>query len=244
MEVASLRAEGIHDVYLHAAYAGDYSGFISELGQAPLGMGYNSSNGFMPRYDTREMTDFLRLSKEVFETFPYLDISVLPYEEQIASKYSENALLWPFDLMLYELEVRDGFAHPEALMQWRILPEPGDIFGNRYNGMGHLSVYSKAGNPDEAIVFLAEFLSEEYQRQYATAMMFGDMSRYSRMRNFPAGLEALAADMARGQAGHAWLGRDAYELYYDLIAKYANGEISAEQFSSEMQRGMEQRLMG
>jgi len=120
---------------------------------------------------------------------------------------------------------------------------PYDMYGNRpAHNWDFLSIYSNAKSPNEAAVFIAEFLDEDWHRKNAQCLqLFNDSSGYENLREIKLqrqlSVSSIKDSVIRTQDMEFALQR----FYFDLEIKLFNGELTVEQFVRELQRGVEQR---
>jgi len=188
--------------------------------------GFNSSNGYIPRYDTQEMIDYADKNREIYEAFPFFDYR----ERSLTNTYDDVLLSRPNNIMTDD--------------EVKIVPYPADMYGNRRSVFSHyLTIYSKAKNPDDAALFISEFLSEDWHRNNVTEIqLFKNTSLYKKI-NCSESIAAYIEDATKNIVHYAY-NNDIEELYYELEAKFFAGQLTTEQFVQEMQKGVEKRILG
>jgi len=230
-EVIRINSESSEEIYMHAQYKDDRYRLSRGLPSDPMVSGYASSNLYAPRYNTPEMLDYVRKSKELYIAFPFSVAKSPSGEKQPLAK---NALFTIIIMGPYD----DGvFENP-------ILPPPSDMYGDNVSPFtDYLSVYSKANNPSDAALFIAEFLNEDWHRENVnTIQLYKDANAYTRF-NFLKKIEPLVIEMTKFTV-HFEMRADIMQLYWELEDKYFTGVLTAEEFVDEMQRGVEKRILG
>ena len=251
--VAGLRATGA-DVYLEAKvdmtiYGKPGQRLYTGLTALPEWSGLNSSNGYAVRIDTPEMVEYVKKSREIYELFPFYNLTPHSGDDYAIAKRGENILLWDIRVsdVIDLLALRTPLV-PENGASPRTLPGPRDMYGNRISRFDdYLAIYAKAQNSQDAALFIAEFLDEGYQFEHARSMwLFRDFSRYENAAEIRA-LEPLIAEVTKGAADAPpmyRLSQDFYTLTLALEEQYFKDEFTPAQYVQELQKTMERQIPG
>jgi len=199
------------------------------LGVPIFGAGLNSSNGFIPRFDTREMTGHIQKAKEIYESILYYD----------GDGHGEDVLLYLIGDHRYNFSSEDIYLQP-------VVPLPSDMYGNRpAHNWDFLSIYSNAKNPNEAALFIAEFLDEGWHRSNAQDLqLFSDTSRYEELREVKLHEQLSVTSIKNTVIYTQETELVMQRFYFNLEIKLFNGELTVRDFVRELQQGVEQALAG
>ena len=234
-----LNGDGRPDTWL--AYVEDNSAFrfINPVYGAAV------SGGYALLYDTPEFMDYMKKAEELRE----LGVFYIPGAHPDADTAEEMERLMTEEMrgedkLMYPIYFWD--LHGYRAEDWEellVLPLPKRVVdGSRLGGIT-LGLHAGAGQSALAANFIAEFLSEDYQRAHATEMqLYGDIGKYEKMKNFSPSvvewLEYSARDcynfaMPVGLAG--WMNTELYP-------RLASGVLSLEECAAEIRREAEARM--
>ena len=197
---------------------------------SPHNMGVTSANRCVPLYDTPEMIRYIQNGRELFDLFPYLDTE--------SESEDENILMRRF------YAYSKYFKLPEEWLEFPFIPLLPDIYGNRISVFSNAwSIYTRAKNPDDAALFIAGFLDEDYHRgNVEEIQLFKNTSQYERLEISPIFEELIA--LITKDATMVYFSTEITQFYFELEVKYFAGEITVDEFVKELQRRAEQVLMG
>jgi len=240
-KVVKLNRDGPSQAYLRRNNCTDesppnmYDAFGLMIYNNLLNVGFNSANGYQPRFDTQEMIGLIKMGKELYDIFPYKFSTS-------QSQIDDECLLWPVDIY------NNWFSYFNLTDEQKAMPAvpfPLDIYGNRASALQrYFSIYTLAKNPDDAALFIAEFLDEQYQRENAEMLqLYRDTSRYSKLLGVPQEIENIIITLTKDNAH--WAFTNVFlELSHELEDAYFRGEVSDEEYAKALQKGVEQRIMG